>query len=58
VSFTTDDCPRSYQELRARGVTFVSEPAAYGYGGIDAVFEDRCGNLLNLHQDAASATGD
>jgi len=21
------------------------------YGGIDAVFADRCGNLLNLHQD-------
>jgi hypothetical protein len=31
-------------------VTFVSAPQTFGYGGIDAVFEDGCGNLLNLHQ--------
>jgi hypothetical protein len=30
---------------------FVSEPQELGYGGTDAVFEDGCGNLLNLHQD-------
>jgi catechol 2,3-dioxygenase-like lactoylglutathione lyase family enzyme len=52
VSFSTDDCQRSYQQLRQRGVVFLSEPRAMGYGGIDAVFEDGCGNLLNLHQDA------
>jgi hypothetical protein len=28
-----------------------------GIGGIDAVFEDGCGNLLNLHQDTPAATG-
>jgi hypothetical protein len=28
-----------------------------GYGGIDAVFDDGCGNLLNLHQDARAGTG-
>jgi predicted enzyme related to lactoylglutathione lyase len=57
VSFTTDDCERSYRELLERGVTFVSEPQAMGYGGIDAVFEDGCGNVLNLHQDTPAATG-
>jgi catechol 2,3-dioxygenase-like lactoylglutathione lyase family enzyme len=57
VSFTTDDCERSYRELRERGVVFVSEPQAMAYGGIDAVFEDGCGNLLNLHQDTAAAIG-
>ena len=57
VSFTTDDCQRSHQELVERGVMFVSEPRAMGYGGIDAVFEDGCGNLLNLHQDTPAATG-
>ena len=57
VSFTTDDCERSYRELLDRSVTFVSEPRAMGYGGIDAVFEDGCGNLLNLHQDTPAATG-
>jgi catechol 2,3-dioxygenase-like lactoylglutathione lyase family enzyme len=51
VSFTTDDCARRYQELRDRGAVFVTEPTAMQYGGIDAVFEDGCGNLLNLHQD-------
>ena len=51
VSFVTDDCRRDYEELRAKGVSFVSEPTEYPYGGTDAVFEDGCGNLLNLHQD-------
>ena len=33
------------------GVVFVKEPARMAYGGMDAVFADTCGNLLNLHQD-------
>jgi predicted enzyme related to lactoylglutathione lyase len=57
VSFTTEDCERSCRELVERGVMFVSEPRPIGYGGIDAVFEDGCGNLLNLHQDTPAATG-
>jgi predicted enzyme related to lactoylglutathione lyase len=51
ISFTTDDCERDYAELRARGASFLSEPTRRDYGGIDAVFEDGCGNLLNLHQE-------
>jgi catechol 2,3-dioxygenase-like lactoylglutathione lyase family enzyme len=51
VSFTTEDCERAYRELAWRGAVFVSEPQELGYGGTDAVFEDGCGNLLNLHQD-------
>jgi catechol 2,3-dioxygenase-like lactoylglutathione lyase family enzyme len=51
VSFTTDDCQRSYTELTARGAVFVREPTPMPYGGTDAVFEDGCENLLNLHQD-------
>jgi catechol 2,3-dioxygenase-like lactoylglutathione lyase family enzyme len=54
LSFTTDDCYRVYQELRDRGVVFRSEPQAMSYGGVDAVFEDGCGNLLNLHQDTSA----
>jgi hypothetical protein len=27
------------------------------YGGIDVVFEDGCGNLLNLHQDTSAGSG-
>jgi len=52
VSFTVDNCERRYAELRERGVVFRSEPKAMDYGGIDALFEDGCGNLLNLHQEA------
>jgi catechol 2,3-dioxygenase-like lactoylglutathione lyase family enzyme len=51
VSFATGDCQQSYRELAGRGAVFVSEPQQRGYGGTDAVFEDGCGNLLNLHQD-------
>jgi hypothetical protein len=32
-------------------MVFVKEPYRRDYGGIDAVFADTCGNLLNLHQD-------
>jgi catechol 2,3-dioxygenase-like lactoylglutathione lyase family enzyme len=56
VTFATDDCQRSYEELRDRRVVFTSEPRAFGYGGIDAVFEDGCVNLLNLHQETPAAS--
>jgi predicted enzyme related to lactoylglutathione lyase len=56
VSFTTDDCQRRFGELSDGGVVFVSEPQAFGYGGIDAVFTDGCGNLLNLHQETPAAS--
>jgi catechol 2,3-dioxygenase-like lactoylglutathione lyase family enzyme len=49
--FRTDDCQRDAERLRAKGVVFVKEPWRREYGGIDAVFADSCGNLLNLHQD-------
>jgi catechol 2,3-dioxygenase-like lactoylglutathione lyase family enzyme len=51
ISVTTDDCRRDYELLRSGGATFLSEPRQMEYGGMDAVFEDGCGNLLNLHQD-------
>jgi catechol 2,3-dioxygenase-like lactoylglutathione lyase family enzyme len=51
ISFRTDDCRRTYEELRAKGAVFLSEPKQMDYGGTDAVFEDGCGNLLNLHQE-------
>ena len=51
LSLHTDDCKRDAERLKARGVVFVKEPGRMPYGGIDAVFDDTCGNLLNLHQD-------
>ena len=32
-------------------VVFVKEPGRMAYGGMDAVFDDTCGNLISLHQD-------
>jgi catechol 2,3-dioxygenase-like lactoylglutathione lyase family enzyme len=51
LSLTTPDCAATYRELGRRGVRFVSEPRRREYGGVDAVFEDGCGNLLNLHEE-------
>jgi catechol 2,3-dioxygenase-like lactoylglutathione lyase family enzyme len=51
ISLHTDDCVAEAERLTARGVVFVKEPSRMAYGGIDAVFTDTCGNLLNLHQD-------
>jgi hypothetical protein len=36
-------------EEDGRGV--VKEPSRMDYGGIDAVFDDTFGNLINLHQE-------
>ncbi|HEX8859981.1 MAG TPA: VOC family protein [Actinomycetes bacterium] len=51
LSFRTDDCAVEAERLKAKGVVFVKEPWRREYGGIDAVFDDTCGNLINLHQD-------
>jgi catechol 2,3-dioxygenase-like lactoylglutathione lyase family enzyme len=50
ISLSVEDCKATFDELRSRGVHFVREPEKLPYGGTDAVFEDGCGNLVNLHQ--------
>jgi catechol 2,3-dioxygenase-like lactoylglutathione lyase family enzyme len=50
-SLRTDDCRRDAERLKAKGVVFVKDPARMDYGGMDAVFDDTCGNLVDLHQD-------
>lgn len=45
----TDDCHRTYKELLAKGVTFLSEPAERPYG-IEATLRDDSGNLISLTQ--------
>jgi catechol 2,3-dioxygenase-like lactoylglutathione lyase family enzyme len=51
LSLRTEDCQGAAGRLKAKGVVFVQEPHRRDYGGMDAVFTDTCGNLLNLHQD-------
>jgi catechol 2,3-dioxygenase-like lactoylglutathione lyase family enzyme len=48
-AFHTDDCHATYQELKSKGVEFVSEPAERPYG-IEAVFKDNSGNWFSLTQ--------
>ena len=51
TSLTTDDIERDHLRLVTAGVTFTMAPTKMPYGGTDAVFDDTCGNLINLHQD-------
>jgi predicted enzyme related to lactoylglutathione lyase len=51
MSLRTDDCVGEAERVKAKGVVFVKEPYLRDYGGINAVFADSCGDLLNLHQD-------
>jgi catechol 2,3-dioxygenase-like lactoylglutathione lyase family enzyme len=51
LSLVTEDCVGEAERLKAKGVVFVKEPGRMAYGGMDAVFADSCGNLVNLHQD-------
>ena len=45
----TDDCKATYDELSAKGVEFLQEPAERPYG-IEAVFRDNSGNWFSLTQ--------
>jgi catechol 2,3-dioxygenase-like lactoylglutathione lyase family enzyme len=42
-----DDCQATFEELSARGVEFVQEPAARPYG-VEALFRDNSGNWFSL----------
>jgi predicted enzyme related to lactoylglutathione lyase len=47
--FGTKDIQQEYQRLKAKGVVFRGEPKKTDFGW-DVLFEDTCGNLLQLHQ--------
>ena len=48
-AFNTDDCQGTYDELKAKGVEFISAPSQRPYG-IEAVFKDNSGNWFSLTQ--------
>ena len=52
----TDDCRAAYEELKARGVTFLQEPAERPYG-IEALLRDDSGNWFSLTQRHRSEVG-
>jgi catechol 2,3-dioxygenase-like lactoylglutathione lyase family enzyme len=47
--FATDDCRATFEELSAKGVEFVQEPAERPYG-VEAIFRDNSGNWFSLTQ--------
>lgn len=51
TAFLTADIEKEYKLLKQRGVVFRSEPQAMGEI-ITVLFEDTCGNLINLVQPA------
>lgn len=49
IALISSDIQKDYQNLQARGVVFRGEPKDYGVIQT-VVFEDTCGNLVNLVQ--------
>jgi len=47
LGLKVDDCRKTFEELSAKGVTFLQEPADRPYG-VEAVIRDNTGNWLVL----------
>lgn len=47
LGLRVDDCRKTYEELSAKGVTFLQEPSDRPYG-VEAVMRDNSGNWLVL----------
>jgi catechol 2,3-dioxygenase-like lactoylglutathione lyase family enzyme len=52
VAFSTDDCQKTYETLKARGVEFTQEPTERFYG-TDIGVRDPFGNHIRITQPAA-----
>lgn len=49
LAFLTDDCYKEFEDLKSKGVQFLSEPKDEPWG-IGTTFKDPFGNLLYLNQ--------
>lgn len=47
----TDDCRKTYEDLKAKGVEFVQPPKDRPYGTVEAIFKDTSGNIMVLSED-------
>jgi hypothetical protein len=54
IVFGVEDIQKGYEGMKKRGVAFRKEPTKTEYG-IEAVFEDTCGNLIQLYQAQSSS---
>jgi catechol 2,3-dioxygenase-like lactoylglutathione lyase family enzyme len=57
LGMAVDDCHKTYEELSARGVEFLQEPADRPYG-VEAVCRDNSGNWMVLVEQKAYAGED
>jgi hypothetical protein len=55
MALTTNDIQRDYRRLKEQGVVFRGEPKRMGIIST-AIFEDTCGNLVNLVQAHSTET--
>jgi uncharacterized glyoxalase superfamily protein PhnB len=49
VGFTTDDCQRTFEDLKSKGVEFTQEPVKQAYG-TDIGIRDPFGNHIRIVQ--------
>ncbi len=49
IVLSTMDIEKEYERLTARGVSF-RKPPTQSEAGLEAVFDDGCGNLIQLYQ--------
>ena len=56
LGLTTDDCRKTYETLKARGVDIAEEPTEHPYG-IDFGLRDPFGNHLRIVQPAGQPDG-
>ena len=50
TAFAVEDTQKEFERLKNLGVAFRSEPATMGSTTV-AIFEDTCGNLIQIFQD-------
>jgi predicted enzyme related to lactoylglutathione lyase len=49
IIFSTDNIQKEYERLKGLGVVFIKEPTKTDWG-IEAIFDDTCGNYVQLAQ--------
>jgi len=57
LGLRVDDCRKTHEDLTAKGVTFVQEPAERPYG-VEAIIRDNSGNWLVLVEPRQYTPGD
>ena len=51
TAFAVEDIQREYERMTALGVAFRTEPTKMEGGPTIAVFDDTCGNLIQLYEE-------